>query len=117
MVSSTFGEECAMSVVQQLSDLATEIAEEMERRRSELQAELLKVEARKRDLEADLQATDLVRERLSRFQVIINGDYQCPDCWVRHEIKSKLTPVPSDTKNDFFQCASCGCEALIDWPD
>jgi hypothetical protein len=27
MVSSSFGEECAMSVVQQLSDLATEIAE------------------------------------------------------------------------------------------
>ena len=70
-----------MSVVQELSDLAIEIAEEMERRRSGLQAELLKIEARKRDIEADLRATDLIRERLSRFRVIINGDYQCPNCW------------------------------------
>ena len=106
-----------MSVVQQLSDLATEIAEEMQQRRSALEAELINLKARKREIEDELRATDLGRERLSHFQVNINGKYQCPNCWVRHEIKSTLTPVPSDTKDDFFRCGRCGCEALLDWPE
>jgi hypothetical protein len=106
-----------MSVVQHLSDLATEIADEMQQRRSVLEAELLKLESRKREIDADIRATDLGRERLSHFQVSINGEYQCPNCWVRHEIKSPLTAVPSDTKDDFFRCDRCGCETLVDWPE
>jgi hypothetical protein len=106
-----------MSVVQQLSDLAAEIAEEMQQRRSALESELLKLETRKREIDAELRVTELGRERLSHFQVNINGNYQCPNCWVRHEIQSTLTPVPSDTKDDFFRCARCGCEALVDWAE
>ena len=106
-----------MPLVQQLSDLAAEIADEMRQHHSALKAELLKLETRKQEIEADLQATELGRERLSRFQVKINDDYQCPNCWVRHEIKSTLTPVSSDPKDDFFRCGRCGCEALIDWPE
>jgi hypothetical protein len=104
-------------VVQQLSDLATEVAEEMQQRRSVLNAELLKLETRKQEIEAELRETNLGRERLSHFQVNIGGEYQCPNCWVRHELRSPLTAIPSDTKDDFFRCDKCGCEALVDWPE
>ena len=106
-----------MSIVRNLSDLAQEIGEELQSRRSALDAELLRLEAHARDIRAELGSMDLARERLSSFQVQIGEQYQCPNCWVRHEAQSVLVPTPSDAKDDYFRCETCGCEALIDWSD
>lgn len=106
-----------MSIVQNLSDLAQEIAEEVQGRRCVLEAELLRLEAGAGDIRTELRSMDLARDRLATFQVQIGGQYQCPNCWVRHEAQSALTPIPSETKDDYFRCEKCGCEALIDWSD
>jgi len=106
-----------MSVVQQLSDLAAAIAEEMQQRRSALEAEPLELETRKREIGEELRATDLGRERLSHFQVKIDGEYQCPNCWVRDDVRTPLTSIELDGKEEFFRCGKCGCEARVDWPD
>jgi hypothetical protein len=106
-----------MSIVRNLSDLAQEIGEELQSRRSVLDAELLRVEAHAREIRAELGSMDLARERLSSFQVQIGEQYQCPNCWVRDEAQSVLVPIPPDAKDDYFRCETCGCEALIDWSD
>ena len=89
--------------------MVADIAADMQYRRSALKTELLEIEARKREIEADLDATRLALKRARNFIPIIGMNHQCPRCWVRHEDRTTLRPIPSDTKDDLFTCDAPRC--------
>ena len=49
----------------------------------------------------------LSHQRLLNYTPALGSDYQCPRCWVHHEARSVLTPVPG-TDNEGFRCDVCG---------
>ena len=101
------------STSQQIFEIAEEIVQHMEARRSALQAELAKIEARKREIDLALRATKLGRERLANFQIKIGPDYQCPSCWVRNEQRTTLSAIPSDTKDNLYRCDDRTCDQVV----
>ena len=101
------------SVADQLGQIAFDEAARMQYERPALEAELLEIEARKREIEAKLDATKFALKRANNFLFKVGVDYQCPRCWVRHENRTTLRCLPSDVKNDFFACDTCGLDAEI----
>jgi hypothetical protein len=106
-------EGCAVSVRSAISELTREIADHFQARASALQQELLQIESRKREIEAELAAANLTHDRLLRFQETIGGKLQCPSCWVCDEIRSSLTLIPGTGGEDFLQCDICHLEFSI----
>ena len=83
------------------------IVDELQTRARALQPELEKIEARKREIETISHAANLSLKRLSSFQPEIDGNFQCPRCWVHHEARTSMLPVPGTDTEDFFKCHVC----------
>ncbi len=84
-----------------------EVALERKKRATEEKAEAKLITAK---ADAAIKSADSAMDRLGRFDPIIDGDYQCPHCWIANETHSLLKPIPSDTRIDQFRCETCGCE-------
>ena len=96
-----------MSIGGELKRLASEIARDVEAQKPSLEAELAKIEAQKTAVEAKLRAASLGPERTYNFQPEIDGQLQCPRCFIAGELQSPLFPIPSQTKEDNFSCRTC----------
>jgi hypothetical protein len=96
-----------MSTKDQFMQIAAEIVDELQTRARALQPELENIEARKREIEALFHAANLPLKRLSSFQPEIDGNLQCPRCWVHHESRTSILPVPGTDTEDFFKCHVC----------
>ena len=99
-----------MKIADQLAQEAIEIANRLKARASALKPELLEIETRKAEIEAQLHAANLCHKRLSHFRPEIDGDFQCPSCWVRNEQPSPLIPTSSPDSDDHFRCRTCHAE-------
>jgi hypothetical protein len=79
----------------------------------ELKPERLKLEARLQEIKARSEPVDLCLERIPYFKPEMSGDLQCPRCWISNETKTSLTPVPSETEDDYYWCGRCRLEVRI----
>ena len=57
---------------------------------------------------AQLESAHLCHQRVRNFRPLINGNLQCPGCWIRNETERALTPISSQMKDDWFRCGVCG---------
>ena len=96
-----------MSIAHGISDLAAQMAEESQQRAATLQAKLQEIEAQRTEVQAELDAAKLARQRLANFQVQIGLNFQCPQCWIYNGVQSSLRPIPSGTGEDVFRCDIC----------
>jgi hypothetical protein len=71
---------------QRIIDVATEIVGHRQKYAREAQSELRGMERRRIEIEAEIRAAKLARERFARFQPEIDGSLQCPRCWVEDEV-------------------------------
>lgn len=98
----------------QLTDLAQEIATNASGRAAALQHELLQIETRKGEVEAQLHAANLAYERLSSFVPVRGGNLQCPRCWIDRETVASLRPVGGGTRGlDIFECTNCYAQLTL----
>ncbi len=74
-----------MSLEKILLDEATCMANRLEGGVAALEAELLAIEQRKIETEAELKAAKLARTRLLDFRTRLEHGYQCPHCWIEKE--------------------------------
>ena len=42
------------------------------------------------------------------YEPIIDGEYQCPNCWERHSLRSVLSTRPGTEDEDYWKCNTCG---------
>ncbi len=96
-----------------LSQVAIMVASDILQSAKALESELRKIEGRKAQIEAQLEAAHLCSKRLSSFKPEIQGDLQCPRCFISREARSTLRPIPGTSTADFFRCGSCEYELPI----
>jgi len=99
-----------MPITDVLRAHADATADRLKAKQSRLQIQLLELESRKADLEAQMRSADKAPERVLSFTPQIDGEYQCPRCWVEHELRSRLKPIPGDTAPGVFRCQACRLE-------
>ena len=93
------------------SVLTTEAEDEATRAQNRargMEADLLQIETRKREVEAALHSAHSAVHRAVNYRVRLGADYQCPCCWVRDEVRSPLAPVPGTADHDIMRCHTCG---------
>jgi hypothetical protein len=55
----------------------------------------------------------LAPERLADFRVSIDGQYQCPKCWIYDGRQTVLTQIASESPgHETFECERCGSFGL-----
>lgn len=95
----------------QISLIAGQIVARQQSRATEIKGELARIENKKAQLQAELEATHLALDRLANFKVKIGGDFQCPACGIERGIQSALRPMGGGTgRVDFFRCHACNLE-------
>jgi hypothetical protein len=100
-----------MSFADQMREVAVRLAKYAQSRAVALEHELLEVEARKREIEAQLDAAKFAHQRLKDFIPMRAGGFQCPGCWIERETISALRPTCGGTdKKDIFKCDTCNYE-------
>ena len=87
---------------------AARIAERCQAHVPALERELRETEVRKAKIEAELRAATLYHQRFFDFQPEIGRDLQCPQCWVRDGIRSRLVPGIGTDREDIYRCDACG---------
>ena len=102
-----------MSIEKILLDEAARMANSLEGGVAALEAELVAMEQRRIETEAELKAAKLARTRLLDFRPRLGQGYQCPHCWIQNEAQSTLSPVASVTSDEILRCHACGSEYAI----
>jgi hypothetical protein len=99
-------------VVKALVAKAEQIASTMQNRVRILEAARADLE-RSNAPEVDLQAANVLRERLANFEARIGRNYQCPRCWVRDGTNYTIRAVPSPNQDDVLRCDRCGGDWVV----
>jgi hypothetical protein len=103
-----------VSIADKIRQMAAELGRQAEARTSHLKLLLAEVEARKGELQRQLNTARLSPERVFTFKPQIGPYFQCPSCWIESEKRSSLTPIGGSTRaEDFFRCRTCGFEITI----
>jgi hypothetical protein len=102
-----------MSIEKILLDEAARMADSLEGCVATLELELVAVEQRRLETEAELKAARLARTRLLDFRPRRGHGYQCPHCWIQNQTQSTLSPVASVTSDEILRCDACGSEYVI----
>ena len=102
-----------MSIEKILLDEAARMADSLEGCVATLELELVAVEQRRLETEAELKAAKLARTRLLDFRPRLGHGYQCPHCWIQNQTQSPLSPMASVTSDEILRCDACGSEYVI----
>ena len=103
-----------MSIAGELKKIATELSRHAQARIAQIEREITEANERQTHLTAQRNAARSAAERSLNFQPTIGFDYQCPRCWIDHETRSPLSPVPSQkSREDLFRCGECGHEYIL----
>jgi hypothetical protein len=102
-----------MSIEGILAEEASYQARRFQSQVAALESELREIEQRKREVEAKCKALRSMPERLFNYRARIDGNFQCPRCWIEHEKRSTLVPVGSNTRDDILRCHTCGLDVTI----
>jgi hypothetical protein len=87
--------------------VAAEFAAFAEQRTVYLKRELADMNEQKADIEARIHAAHLAHGRLATFQAEIDGNLQCPRCWIEHAREAPLAAIPSTEGDESFRCHTC----------
>jgi hypothetical protein len=103
-------------ISQELLARANEVAERLDAKSGQLKQELLEIQIRTKQIEAALHNADVANKRLLNYRPTLGSDYQCPDCFIKNEVRSSLRAIPGKGTHDLFKCPTCKVEisALID---
>jgi hypothetical protein len=103
------------SIVVQLKQLAEDIANVALSRIEPLKKEIEKAEQSKAKAQAEIDMANSAAGQVATFEPEFAGQYQCPYCWVRRDIRAALKPVPSSEGNlDRFRCVTCDAEIEVE---
>ena len=92
----------------ELKQIAIQIANELQGRNLHLHKEIQDAELHVAELKLQSESSSAARQRSLDFSPSLRGELQCPECFVRRDIKVSLRPVPSPDSNDIFACKTCG---------
>jgi hypothetical protein len=98
---------------QRVKERAAEIVGHRQADARVAQSVLRSYERHRVELEAEIHAVNLARERLARFQPEIGGSLQCPRCWIENEIRSPLTRIRGTDRYELFGCPRCELELAV----
>jgi hypothetical protein len=79
-----------------------DMTRQIEQEKATIQAEQARLDAQFAD------QLSLIDGRLQRLQSQPEEGDICLECWVFHEIKSTLEPIPSPAGEEHFRCPRCG---------
>jgi DNA-directed RNA polymerase subunit M/transcription elongation factor TFIIS len=100
-----------MSFADKLYETAVRLAKYAQSSAAALEEELLQLEMRKREVEAQLDAANLAHQRLADFFPIRGADFQCPRCWIDHGTVSNLQMTAKNTSStENYRCGTCHFE-------
>jgi primosomal protein N' len=102
-----------MSIEKILLDEAARMADSLEGGVVTLEAELVAMEQRRIETEAELKTAKHAQTRLLDFRPRQGHSYQCPHCWLQNETQSTLSPMASVTSDEILRCLACGSEYVI----
>src|ERR1700730_10131209 len=102
-----------MSISAKIRGVTAALARDAEQRAKDLRRQLLAIEARALAIKTELDAAHLAHDRLANFQIKLGTDYQCPRCWIEHETRAALTPLPGIAREDVFHCRDCQFEFSV----
>ena len=91
---------------------ALRIANELKQNALALKPELQGIEDRKSEIELALHSADVCHDRLRSFTPFIDGDLQCPLCWIRDSQNVSLINVTGGVDTDIYECKTCGYEIV-----
>lgn len=94
-----------MSLIKQISDIARDLAGDLQKGTANAEAELVQIEKQRAAVMARLDLGRLAQKRLSEFRPEIGAQYQCPQCWIIDERRSALRPIPGTVREDMFRCS------------
>lgn len=83
-------------------------AAQVERRRAEqLAEEIMQLERPHAEAAVELRLARSANDRLDRFSPETEGQYQCPICWVKGNVRASLVLADSETGAEVFRCLVC----------
>lgn len=91
---------------------ALQLGSSFKRQELQLQQEKQRLELQIADAQASADAAHIAAERSLQFEPLIDGDAQCPRCWVSGGLSSHLYPIPVEGPDDYFRC-QCGYEICL----
>lgn len=92
---------------------ASKIAARERSRANHLYAEYKRVQAEADSLKADYDMALSALDRLLSFQAKINGNYQCPACWIEQNAAATMLSTPAHPKTTFFIARDAGIRSLL----
>ena len=102
-----------MTPANRIREAAAQIVADLINQASDLKKKLEKVEAEKAEIELELSAKNHGPKRFNSFEPLIGRDLQCPECWIRREVRAVLTPISSNTSDDWYRCKTCRNEFCV----
>ena len=104
-----------MDIVTELKLKAEREYAKLDNKKIESELELEKIKKRAAELEQIILSFSGSYERLLQFQPFINGDAQCPRCWVVNGIHTSLNAgVASNPRNDLYECRVHSCKFFVE---
>jgi hypothetical protein len=101
--------------VVQLKQLAEDIASVAQSRIGPLKKEIEEAEQTKAKAQAEIDIAECAVSQVATFEPEFGGEYQCPYCWVRRDIRAALKPIPSSETNvDRYRCVTCDAEINLE---
>jgi hypothetical protein len=94
----------------ELNQRAIQIANDLLTLDVEVPTQIRAAEAHVADLKARLAASQLAHERSLSFSPTVEGQLQCPVCWVKSAVHSPLSPRNGLDHDDPYFCKVCGTE-------
>jgi hypothetical protein len=102
-----------MDAATALIEEAQHIASGADNRARQLQAQLDDIKAKKLAVDAELERAKSTSKRLLNYQPRVGRDFQCPRCWVQHEVRAPLSSIPGTDEHDILRCHTCGADWMI----
>ena len=97
----------SVTVASELHARACELVDARHKSVSALEKELSETQAREMAIQSQLDVAILAVKRLGNFRPMLGPDHQCPDCFIKHETRSTLRPIPGSATHDLFRCETC----------
>ena len=100
-----------MDILHALTEEAAEAVRGLQSQSRRWEAELLRLEKRKAEIEAKLEAARRAQQRFFDYRPRIGRGFQCPRCWIRNGVRATLAPVPDE--QDIMRCHTCEADWVV----
>jgi hypothetical protein len=103
-----------MAVETHILSTAAELVARARHRHDALCEELERLDRRRSELEAELEAARKKAQRLANFKAHDGAVYLCPQCWIDEESPAPLTlRKGGEWRDEFFICELCTLEIRL----